>query len=204
LRARTTATILAIFGLVIASSAIIVNQYDYTHPVSPPRVESFRMAAFLSNEESSVLDWTNCSVTNPPPRGEQWIFGLPATVNIIIQNTGNTPVFISAMDMYNNYTGVTWTANVPLVYGTSYATISTGTIQIYGVSVPTSGWTTNGVVKLHFTAITSDGDTNSTSLLLKSIFKMGNSTTATFSTTNTTTTTSSASTHSCPISVAVP
>ena len=195
-------------GLIIASVAIYVAHYDATHPSSPPQVESFKLTASLPNEFSRVVDITNCNVTSPPPKVEDYINTLPQSVDVLIQNTGNTPLYISSLDMHNNYTGATWTGDVSSVWGISYSTIPTGASQVYGLNVPTTGWNTNGVIDLHFTATTNDGTASGTDLLLRALFTSGNSTTATTTTSSTTVTAISTavsdSTYSCPLNIPVP
>lgn len=189
---------LAILAIIVTAVVGGVAHYDATHPTPLPQTESFSLVATQPNEASFVLNIPGCNITSPPPKVEEFINGIPVTIDVVVQNTGTTPLYINTLTMNSNTVG-SWIVDVPQAYGGTAATVATGTSQVYGFYESTASWPAGPVITLHFTATSSNGITNSTDLSLKSVFSSNNSTNTT--TSSTTTATSSGSTVSCPVSI---
>ena len=190
---------LAIIAVIVAANVGGVAHYDATHPTSLPQTEGFKLVATQPNQASFVLNIPGCNITTPPPKVEDYINGIPVTIDVVVLNTGTSPLYISTLTMNSNLVG-SWVVDVPQTYGSTAAAISTGNSQVYGFYESTANWPTGPIINLHFTATASDGMTNSTNLSLKSFFSPGNSTSTTMSTSSTAT--STGSTVTCPITVA--
>lgn len=189
--------------ILIGVATLAGTGYFSTHPTAPPKTESFRVGAYLPNEVSSVAPVGNCTWTPYTPTKEYYVPG-PLTINVVVRNTGDIPVYLDSIDVNSNVSAVpSQILDVP----SEQASVPTGTIQNILLTTNTANWPTNTVVKFYFTVADVDGITNGTSLVLEPLFHFGNSGSSIATSTITTTTTqatSSLSTTTCHIVYQLP